>query len=154
MSSGPPPTFSILAHCGGIVGVSFWGIVLAAVFFLEAALFHSCLTSALRSLREALERAKCSPAVCLRPKKNVTSQAPCGPAKRARQRDILRMHSCRLDFRLWSLHPQLSRFLAFFVAFSRAEHLVLKITRRCTRSSKELAQLVPVLRKFLVNFLD
>ena len=69
VSSGPPPTFSILANCGGIVGVSFWGIVLVVGFFLEAALFDNCLTSALRSLREALERAKCSPAVCLRPKK-------------------------------------------------------------------------------------
>ena len=69
VSSGPPPTFSILAHCGGIVGVSFWGIVLVVVFFLEAALFDNCLTSALRILREALESAKCNPAVCLRPKK-------------------------------------------------------------------------------------
>ena len=47
---------------------------------------------------------------------------------------------------------QLSRFLAFFVAFSRAEHLVLKVTRRCTHSSKELAHLVPGLRRFLLSF--
>ena len=38
-------------------------------FLWKAALFDNCLPSALRSLREALERAKCSPAVCLRPKK-------------------------------------------------------------------------------------
>ena len=33
VSSGPPPTFSVLANCGGIVGVSFWGIVLVVGFF-------------------------------------------------------------------------------------------------------------------------
>ena len=46
VSSGPPPTFSILAHCGGIVGVSFWGIVLVVVFFWK----RRCLTTVLLPL--------------------------------------------------------------------------------------------------------
>ena len=55
-------------------GVSFWW----PVVFWKAALFDNCLTSALRSLREALERAKCSPAVCLRPKKGDLSNIRLG----------------------------------------------------------------------------
>ena len=159
-SNGPPPTFSLLARCGGIVGVSFWGIVFVASFFWKAALFDNCLTSALRSFREALERVKRSPAVCLRPKKGDLPNS-----KRARQRDILRIHSCRLGFRLWLLHPPALALSSFFRSFftrrasSLKDHAQMHAFFKRARSiSSSIAQASLTKRRTavtpLLNFLD